>query len=183
MRTFRCSSPEGVSAQGGVYPVVCLGMSDQGDVCPGFICPGVVYPSMHWGRPLPCGQNSWHTLVKILPCCNFVTDGNNLWYYFSLFLIFWNIFAFSGESKIFEYNTTAISFLSFSWNNLKLVNKTTETNNNWESWVINLLQVVFPFVRSSSFSFWVLWAQRLHVKYQTITKNWNTISIILYYTR
>ena len=31
---------------------------------------GVWYPSMHWGRtPLPpCEQNSWHTLVKILPC-------------------------------------------------------------------------------------------------------------------
>ena len=25
------------------------------------------YPSMHWGRP-PCEQNSWQTLLKILPC-------------------------------------------------------------------------------------------------------------------
>ena len=29
--------------------------------------PGGWYPSMHWGRP-PCEQNSWHTLLKILPC-------------------------------------------------------------------------------------------------------------------
>ena len=28
---------------------------------------GVWYPSMHWGRP-PCERNSWHTLLKILPC-------------------------------------------------------------------------------------------------------------------
>ena len=28
---------------------------------------GVWYPSMHWGRP-PCGQNSLHTFLKILPC-------------------------------------------------------------------------------------------------------------------
>ena len=25
------------------------------------------YPTMYWGRS-PCGQNSWHTLLKILPC-------------------------------------------------------------------------------------------------------------------
>ena len=31
-----------------------------------------------WRLPLPCGQNSWHTLLKILPCPNFVADGNNL---------------------------------------------------------------------------------------------------------
>ena len=36
---------------------------------------GGVYPSMHWGRH-PRGQNSWHTLLKILPCRNFVADGN-----------------------------------------------------------------------------------------------------------
>ena len=28
---------------------------------------GAWYPSMHWGRP-PREQNSWHTLLKILPC-------------------------------------------------------------------------------------------------------------------
>ena len=27
--------------------------------------------------PSPCGQNSWHMLLKILPCPNFVADGNN----------------------------------------------------------------------------------------------------------
>ena len=40
---------------------------------------GGVYPSMHWGRhppPSPCGQNSWHTLVKILPWPNFVAADN-----------------------------------------------------------------------------------------------------------
>ena len=26
--------------------------------------------------PLPCEQNSWHTLLKILPCPNFVAGGN-----------------------------------------------------------------------------------------------------------
>ena len=138
MRTVLCSSPDGVSARGCLPRGVCLGVSDQGDVWPGgylpgrIICPGVVYPSMQHADP-PHGQHSWHTLVKISLCHNFVADGNNLRYYFSLFIIFWNIFAFSGKFKIFEYNTTAISFLSFFWNNLKLVNKTTETNNNWES--------------------------------------------------
>ena len=34
-----------------------------------------VYPSMQWGNP-PCGQNSWHTLLKILPCPNYVAGGN-----------------------------------------------------------------------------------------------------------
>ena len=33
------------------------------------------YPSMQWGRP-PCEQNSWHTLLKILPCPHFVAGGN-----------------------------------------------------------------------------------------------------------
>ena len=47
MRTVRCSGRRGVSARG-------------------------VYPSMHWGRhPHPCGQNSWHTLVKTLPFRNY----------------------------------------------------------------------------------------------------------------
>ena len=27
--------------------------------------------------PSPCGQNSLYTLVKILPCSNFVADGKN----------------------------------------------------------------------------------------------------------
>ena len=26
----------------------------------------------------PCEQNSWHTLLKILPCPNFVAGGNNV---------------------------------------------------------------------------------------------------------
>ena len=31
-------------------------------------------PAMHAS---PCWQNSWHTLLKILPCPNFVAGGNN----------------------------------------------------------------------------------------------------------
>ena len=80
-RTVRCSSrllgvfaqveeclPRGVSAWGSVR----LGVSAGGEG---------VYPSMHWGRH-PSGQNSWHTLLKILPCRNFVADGKNrvVWY-------------------------------------------------------------------------------------------------------
>ena len=34
----------------------------------GVPAPGGWYPSMHWGSPPPCEQNSWHTLLKILPC-------------------------------------------------------------------------------------------------------------------
>ena len=37
---------------------------------PHHACP----PAMH----TPCGQNSWHTFVKILPCRNFVAGGKNL---------------------------------------------------------------------------------------------------------
>ena len=36
---------------------------------------GGVYPSIQWGRPPTCGQNSWHTFLKILPCPNFVAGG------------------------------------------------------------------------------------------------------------
>ena len=31
--------------------------------------------------PPPPGQNSWHTLLKILPCPNFIAGGNNQIYY------------------------------------------------------------------------------------------------------
>ena len=66
---------------------VCL--PGRGGLVPGGVClPGPgggsgargVYPSMHWGRqpPPPCGQNSWHTLVKILPWPNFVAAGYEL---------------------------------------------------------------------------------------------------------
>ena len=41
--------------------------------------PPVMWSVVHAGTktPLPHGQNSWHTLVKTLPCRNFVADGNN----------------------------------------------------------------------------------------------------------
>ena len=94
IRTVRCRSrlprgclPRGVSAwgclprggggvclpRGGVCPG---GVCPEGGICPGGCLPRVVYPSMHWGRHTPCGQNSWHTLVKILSCRDFVADGN-----------------------------------------------------------------------------------------------------------
>ena len=47
-----------------------------GGVCPGGCLPGGVYPSMHWSRNPSRGQNSWHTLLKILPCRNFVAHDN-----------------------------------------------------------------------------------------------------------
>ena len=61
---------------GGVY----LSMHWVGGGLPmggGLSAQGSFYPSMHWGRHPPCGQNSWHTLVKILPCHNFVADGSD----------------------------------------------------------------------------------------------------------
>ena len=46
----------------------------QGEGC---LVPGGGYPSMQWGRPPPPrGQNSWHTLLKILPCPNCVAGGD-----------------------------------------------------------------------------------------------------------
>ena len=60
----RGSAPGGGCLLGGSAPGGCL-------------LPGA-HPSMHWGRhPPPCGQNSWHTLVKILPWPNFVAAGKN----------------------------------------------------------------------------------------------------------
>ena len=49
--------------------VCSWGMSAPGGSAPGgCLLPGGWYPSMHWGRHPPRGQNSWHTLLKILPC-------------------------------------------------------------------------------------------------------------------
>ena len=31
-----------------------------------------------WDTTTPCEQNSWHMLLKILPCPNFVAGGNNI---------------------------------------------------------------------------------------------------------
>ena len=44
--------------------------------------PPTTHPSSHHAHtlhhPCPsCGQNSWHALLKILPCPNFVAGGNN----------------------------------------------------------------------------------------------------------
>ena len=60
MRTVRCSGRRGGVCPGGVS-------AQEGCVCPGCVC---VCPSMLWGKPPPPprGQNSWHTLVKILRC-------------------------------------------------------------------------------------------------------------------
>ena len=56
----------GVPAQGVYLPG---GVPARGCTCQGNI------PA---GTPLPCGQNSWHTLLKILPCPNFVASGKNV---------------------------------------------------------------------------------------------------------
>ena len=39
-------------------------------------------PATH-APPLPCGQNYWHTLLKILPCPNFVAGGKNQYLFLS----------------------------------------------------------------------------------------------------
>ena len=61
MHTVRCRRGHGGrgSVQGGVCP--------EGGVC----------PSACWDTP-PCGQNSWHTLVKTLPFRNYVANGKNV---------------------------------------------------------------------------------------------------------
>ena len=55
--------PEGLSCGGGGGQ-----RGAEGLLPGGASSQGGGYPSMHWGRPPPCGQNSWHTLLKILPC-------------------------------------------------------------------------------------------------------------------
>ena len=54
------SAQEGVSARGDM----------PGGVCPGGVCPGGCLPD----TPL---WTEWQTLVKTLPCRNYVADGNN----------------------------------------------------------------------------------------------------------
>ena len=51
-------------------------------ISPSMLCSGGV-PASGGGvsqhalrQTTPCGQNSWHTLLKILPCLNFVAGGN-----------------------------------------------------------------------------------------------------------
>ena len=62
------SSRRGVSAQG---------VSAQGECLPRGCLPGGVYPSIHWGRhPAPVDR-ILDTLLKILPCRNFVANGKN----------------------------------------------------------------------------------------------------------
>ena len=76
--------PSGVSAKGvGVCPGGCLpgGVSAWRGVCPSAcwdthlpVCPGDVCPNACWDtHPL---WTEWQTLVKILPCRNYVVDGN-----------------------------------------------------------------------------------------------------------
>ena len=85
MRTVRCNNlllggvcPGGVLAGGVGVSVQGVGVCAQGGVCPGVVSAQGVYPSMHLGRhPLRHGQNSWYTLLKILPCHNFIADGKN----------------------------------------------------------------------------------------------------------
>ena len=58
----------------GVCPGGCL--SRWRGCLSGGVCPGGCLPGRVWQTP-PCGQNSWHTLVKTLPCLNFVAGGKN----------------------------------------------------------------------------------------------------------
>ena len=84
--------PRGMSLPGGVYlpgGVPARGCTCQRGTCPGeggtpaqggvCTCWGVYLPRrMHLPRySPPCEQNSWHTLLKILPCPNFVAGGKN----------------------------------------------------------------------------------------------------------
>ena len=52
-------------------PLPCMPPPPRPCMPPGHACP----PATH--APHPCGQNKWHTLLKILPCRNFVAGGNN----------------------------------------------------------------------------------------------------------
>ena len=79
MRTARLLpiSPSMNCSQGGLpaggctcWGVYLLGVVPaRGCTCWGCTCPGTPHP--------PSEQNSWHTLLKILPCPNFVAGGNN----------------------------------------------------------------------------------------------------------
>ena len=74
--------PGGVCPVGvGVLPGGCLpkGVSAQeGSFCPGRVSAQEGCVSQHTlSQAPPCRQNSWHTLLKTLPCRNFVADGKN----------------------------------------------------------------------------------------------------------
>ena len=62
--------PGGVSAQRGCLPRACVSQHALGR--------GVSAPVHAAIQTRPRGQNSWHTLVKTLPFCNYVKDGNNI---------------------------------------------------------------------------------------------------------
>ena len=61
--------PEGVLGPGGMY-LVLGGVPARGGTCQGSVpARGVYLPGGYLPRYFhPCGQNSWHTLLKILPC-------------------------------------------------------------------------------------------------------------------
>ena len=66
----------------GCVPSAAAAVCWDGGVCLGGVClprgvstqTGVSQHALRQTRP---GQNSWHTLLKILPCRNFVADGKN----------------------------------------------------------------------------------------------------------
>ena len=58
----------------GCVPSVAVAVGGGG--LPGGVC--VSQHALGQTPPPPRGQNSWHTLVKILPCRNYVADGNKL---------------------------------------------------------------------------------------------------------
>ena len=65
--------PEGVPAWGVYLP---RGLYLPGGYLPRGNCPGGCTCPGYLPRYSPRGQNSWHTLLKILPCPNFIADGN-----------------------------------------------------------------------------------------------------------
>ena len=78
--TVRNEVAEVIFSQASVCPRG--GVSAPGGICSwgGGVCSGGCIPA-RTEADTPPGQNSWHTLVKILPCRNFVADGKNGTYF------------------------------------------------------------------------------------------------------
>ena len=48
-------------------------------------------------RTPPCGQNSWPTLLEILPCPNFVAGGNNCQWYTNIMTLWYRQLQIRGD--------------------------------------------------------------------------------------
>ena len=84
LRLFSFSYSEQLSLQQKCIPAGCIppahwpwgSVPTRGVYMHGRYLPrGCTCPGEHTYRYTPCGQNSWHTLLKILPCPNFVAGG------------------------------------------------------------------------------------------------------------